>query len=31
VRSGGDKLRVRDWAGMLAACYQPGDVGHVDE
>ena len=31
VRRGGDKLRVRNRAGMLAAGNEPGDVRHVDE
>ena len=31
VRRGGDKMRVRNRAGMLAACNETGDVRHVDE
>src|SRR5215469_404712 len=31
VRGGGDKVRVRDRTGMLPACYETGDVRHVDE
>ena len=31
VRGGGDELRVRNRAGMLAAGDQAGDVRHVDE
>ncbi len=31
VRGGGDKLRVRNGAGMLATGDEPGDVRHVDE
>ena len=31
VRRRGDKLRVRDRTGMLAARYQTCDVRHVDE
>ena len=31
VRGGGDELRVRNRAGMLAAGDEPGDVRHVDE
>src|SRR6266581_3810735 len=31
VCRGGDKLRMRNWAGMLTAGHKPGDVRHVDE
>ena len=31
VRGGGDEMRVRNRARMLAARDQPGDVRHVDE
>ena len=31
VRGGGDKLRVRDRARMLAAGDQTGNVRHVDK
>src|SRR5206468_5828217 len=31
VCRGSDKLRMRNWAGMLTAGHKPGDVRHVDE
>src|SRR5438874_2579972 len=31
VCGGGDKLRMRNWAGMLTAGHKPGDVRHVDK
>ena len=31
VRRGGDEVRVRNRARMLAAGDEPGDVRHVDE